>query len=353
MKLHFSPTLIKKAERYVLILIGLTVAITVGITFFATSRSLTDDLANIPVGAVWWLVAATVIESTLRFWRYHVAAKALHLNVPWYRLMYYYTVGYGLIPTPGKIGTAIRLWLLKQYHNLPYRRTAPLIVMDLVSDTIAMCSLAALCLLVLDDPRLKTVGVLVGAALVMGLIATLIAPHLMVRCVKLAWWATGKRKPRLFARVLTLVRTTAQVLGPRVLLVTTALSFVGWGLVGIAIGHMVNQFGIASFSMAEGTLAITLATMGGFLTMMPAGVGGAEVTMAGLFTLFSVPFGLAVLVTAITRLIVLWSTVLIGLALLPIAIRRAPKDIPHPKHHHKVITVTTMVTKTDEFDQVV
>lgn len=225
--------------------------------------------------------------------------------------------------------------------------------MDLVSDTIAMCSLAALCLLVLDDPRLKTIGILVGAGLIMGLIATLIAPHLMSRSVKIAYWATGKRKARLFARILTLVRTTAQVLGPRVLINTTALSFVGWGVVGIAIGHLVNEFGIASFGAASGTLAITLSTMGGFLTMMPAGVGGAEVTMAGLFTLFSVPFGTAVLVTAITRLVVLWATVLAGLALLPIAIRNAPKESPHPRHHHKVTTITTTITRTDEYDEVV
>ena len=326
MKISFSPTLIKKAERWVIILIGLTVALTVGITVFASGRSLGDDLAQMPFHAIWWLAAATFVESILRFWRYQVASKALGLNVPWYRLMYYYTVGYGLIPTPGKVGTAIRIWLLKQYHKIPYRRSAPLMVMDLVSDTIAMCSLAALCLLVLDDPRLKTVGILVGAALIMGLVSTLIAPHLMARCVKAAYWFTGKRKARLFARILGLVRTTATVLGPRTLLMTTGLSFLGWGIVGIAIGHLVTEFNIPNFTAAEGTLAITLSTMGGFLTMMPAGVGGAEVTMAGLYTLFGVPFGLAVLITAITRLIVLWSTVLVGLLLLPIAIRNAPKE---------------------------
>lgn len=349
MALAFSPTLIKKAERWGLLLVGLTVLITLGVTLFTSRRSITEDFNAIPTSAIWWLVAATVIESLLRFWRYQIASKALHLGVPWYRLMYYYTVGYGLIPTPGKVGTAIRLWLLKQYHNLPYRRTTPLMVMDLVSDTLAMCSLAALCLLVLDDTRLKTVGILVGAALLMGLIATLIAPHLMARSVKIAYLLTGKRKKRLFARLLTLMRTTATILGPKVLLTTTALSFVGWGLVGIAIGHLIHQSGIPTFGAAAGTLSITLSTMGGFLTMMPAGVGGAEVTMAGLFTLFDTPLSLAVLVTAITRLIVLWSTVLLGLILLPLAIRNAPREETNPHHpHHRKTTIT--VIKTEDLD---
>lgn len=347
MKITFSPTLIKKAERWIILLIGLTVATTVGITLFASGRSIGDDLSRIPIAAIWWLALATFVESYLRFWRYHVASKSLSLGVSWWRLMYYYTVGYALLPTPGKVGTAIRIWLLKQYHNLPYRRTAPLMVMDLVSDTIAMCSLAALCLLLIDDPRLKTVGILVGAGLTFGIIATLVAPHLMVSCVKAAYWFSGKRKPRLFARVQALVRTTATVLGPKTLLVTTGLSFVGWALVGIAIAHLVTEFQITGFTAVEGTLAITLSTMGGFLTMMPAGVGGAEVTMAGLYTLFGVPFGIAVLVTAIVRLIVLWSTVLIGLALLPIALRNAPKERETTRKvtTFTVIENTTTVTK--------
>ena len=348
MKLTFSPQLIKKAERWVILLIGATVAITLGVTLLASRKSLSDDLASIPGSAIWLLAAAAVAQNGLRFWRYQIASRALRLNVPWYRMLYYYCVGYGLIPTPGKVGTAIRLWLLRQYHGLPYHRTAPLMVMDLVSDTIAMCALASLCLLLLNDDRLRTVGVLVFTALIMGLIATLIAPRLMARCVKLAYLFAGKRKPRLFARILALVRTTSAVLGPKVLLTTAGLSFLGWGSVGVALGHLVHSSGVPTFGPAAGTLAITLSTMGGFLTMMPAGVGGAEVTMAGLFSLFGTPFALAVLVTAITRLIVLWSTVLVGLILLPLAIRRAPQAAP--VKHHKHTTTTTVISHTTDVD---
>lgn len=342
----FSPALIKKAEKWILILIGLTVAVTVGITLLASGRSLTDHITAIPMHAVWWLVAATVAESLLRFWRYHVAMKALGItSVPWYRLMYYYTVGYALIPTPGKVGTAIRLWLLRQYHGLPYHRTAPLLVMDLLSDTIAMCSLASLCLLLLEEsPRLNMLGWLLSGGILFILLITVIAPRLLETSVKIAYWLTGRSRPRTFARILTLVRTMAHVLGLKVLLTTTALSFVGWALIGIAIGYLATQSGTPSFGAAAGTLAIALSTMGGFVTMMPAGVGGAEVTMAGIFTMFGVPLAQAVLLTAIVRLIVLWSTVLLGLALLPIAIRNAPKGTPAAPRRATKTTITVIET---------
>ncbi|TKW61963.1 MAG: flippase-like domain-containing protein [Blastochloris viridis] len=325
MKIAFSPALVKKAERYVIGLIGLTVAVTLVVTLMAGRESLGTSISSISPSAIAWLLGLTLFESTVRFYRYDIAARALGLNVPFWRLMYYYTVGYGLLPTPGKVGVAIRLWLLKQYHGLPYSRTTPLLIMDFITDALAMASLAAFSLLLIDDPRLNTIGWVLGIGLALGLSGVLLAPRYMEGFVKMGYAMSGHRKPRTFARLLTLVRTTSQVLGIKLLFSTWALSFVGWATIGIGIAFLMQGFGHTHFGATEGSLIISLATMGGFITMMPAGVGGAEVTMAGLFTMFGVPFAQAVLATALVRLIVLWSTVLIGLGLLPIALRGIPK----------------------------
>jgi len=328
MKTTFSPTLIRKAEHWVIGLIGATVFVTLLVTVLAGRESFLDSISSLTGGALWWLIGLTTAESFIRFYRYDIAARSLGLRVPFWRLMYYYTVGYGLIPTPGKVGVAIRLWLLKQYHGLPYSRTTPLLIMDFITDSLAMASLATFAMLLIHDTRLNTLGWIVGTGLVVGLVGIALAPHYMAGLVKLAYAMGGRRRQRTFARLLTLVRTTSQVLGARLLFITTALSFVSWALIGVSIGIVMQSLGHASFGATEGSLVIALSTMGGFLTMMPAGVGGAEVTMAGLFTMFGVPFAQAVLVTALVRFVVLWVPVLTGLALLPIALRNIPKTPP-------------------------
>ncbi|MCA3244239.1 MAG: flippase-like domain-containing protein [Alphaproteobacteria bacterium] len=322
--LRFDLSLLKRAERWIFALVGLTVLLTLVATFLTTKQSLMDHLYNFPYLAVWWLVAATAFESLIRFWRYHTAARALGLRVPFWRMMYYYTVGYALIPTPGKVGTAIRLWLLKVNHNLPYTRTAPLLAMDLVSDSIALCALGALGLAILENPTLQSLGWLVGLALGVGLVATLVAPQLLMGLVGHLYVLGGRRKPRLFARLRQLIRHTSRVLGWRVLAVTSAQSFIGWAAVGLAIGHLLTALG-TPMGMAEGSVTISLATMGGFLTMMPAGVGGAEAAMGFLLSSFGAPLATVVLAVAVIRLVVLWLTVLIGLALLPFALRSGTK----------------------------
>jgi uncharacterized protein (TIRG00374 family) len=322
--LRFDLTLLKRAERWIFALVGITVLVMLVGTFLTTRQSLADHLYNFPYMAVWWLFLATWVESLLRFWRYHTAAVALGLRVPFWRMMYYYTVGYALIPTPGKVGTAIRLWLLKINHGLPYTRTAPLLAMDFVSDSIALCGLAALALAILDNPTLQSLGWLVGLALLVGTTATLVAPKLLEGVVGQLYVWGGRRRARLFAKIRQLIRHTSRVLGPKVLLVTTAQSFVGWALVGLAIGHLLTALG-TPMGIVEGTITITLGTMGGFLTMMPAGVGGAEAAMGFLLSQFGAPLATVVLAVAIIRLIVLWLTVLVGLALLPFALRSGTK----------------------------
>lgn len=326
MRFTVSKALLKRAERWGITLTAITILVTLVFTFMAGEKSMEGHINTLPWLALIWLFLATTVESILRFWRYHVAAESLKIHVPIWRMAFYYTVGYAFIPTPGKVGTAIRLWLLKQNHNLPYRRTAPLIVMDLVSDTLALCSLSAIALAIIDDPRLQTIGWIIGLSLVAASTLALSGPVLLRSLMKTLFRLTGKRKPRLFARVMLLLQTARDILGFKTLLTTTMLSLAGWGLVGIAIGNLVTDLGYP-IGAAEGSLSIALATMGGFLTMMPAGVGGAEVTMAGIFSLFGVPLVKAVLATALVRLIVLWMTVALGLALLPIAMR-------HTRHRH-------------------
>jgi uncharacterized protein (TIRG00374 family) len=321
MRIALSPTLLRKAERWGITLTALTVVVTLAFTFMSGGENMAEQLHNLPWLGLLWLFLATVAESILRFWRYHVAAQSLKIRVPILRMAYYYTIGYAFIPTPGKVGTAIRLWFLKQNHKLPYRRTAPLIVMDLVSDTLALCTLAAISLAIIDDPRLQTIGWIIGLSLVAATTLALSGPMLLRSLMKTLFRLVRKRKPRLFARILLLLQTAREILGFKTLLTTTMLSLAGWGMVGIAIGNLVTDLG-TPIGAAEGSLAISLATMGGFLTMMPAGVGGAEVTMAGIFTLFGVPLVQAVLATALIRLIVLWLTVILGLILLPMAMRQ-------------------------------
>lgn len=313
-------TLLHKAQRWAVGLIGLTVAAMLVSAVASGQQALQGGWAAIPWGAIGILLLATVAESILRAWRYVSTGKALGLGVPTHLMLYYYVVGYGLIPIPGKAGTFIRLWLLKKRQNLNYGRTAPIFVMDFITDALAGFGLCAIALACLPEAHWRAIGLLVGAALLVAVCGILLAPKLLEGSLKLACRLLGKRKMRLFAKLLKLIRTTRNVLGPKILAVTFAQSFIGWALVGAATAYLVTAFG-TPLSLAQGTAAAMITNIGGFLSLMPAGTGGAEVSLTGMLAVFGTPMATAVLVTTIWRLIVMWLSVVVGLVALPFALR--------------------------------
>lgn len=102
-----------------------------------------------------------------------------------------------------------------------------------------------------------------------------------------------------------------------------ALSILGWLAEGYAFHLILGWMGHAvPFWMA--TAIFLFAALAGGLTGAPGGLGGTEAAMVALLLVEGVPLEAAVAATAIIRLTTLWFAIGIGVALFPLAERRAP-----------------------------
>lgn len=270
------------------------------------------------------LLLATIVENALRLYRYRIFSRALALPVAFKWVALYYLAGMALIPTPGKIGTALRLWLLNTHHGLSYARTAPMLLMDVLTDTLAMGLLVGLGLLVLPHTGLMTLGIGFLLAMVVGVLLLLEAPHVGRAAVKLLHRLFGRRWPKLAGTLLKILRVIHTRLGWGPLLKATGLSFVSWAVVGLALTWVLHQAG-ANVPWPAGPVALSASTMLGVLSLMPGGMGGAEASLAGLLHLFGTPFGLALVATVLGRIAVLWLPVAVGFAVLPWALKGPKK----------------------------
>jgi glycosyltransferase 2 family protein len=276
--------------------------------------------AQVSGASVLVLLLATVLENALRLYRYRLFSRALALPVPFRWITLYYLAGMALIPTPGKVGTALRLWLLNTHHGLSYARTAPMLIMDVLTDTLAMGLLVSLGLLFLPHPELMTVGGVFLLSFLVGVFVLLEVPSLGRRSVKLLHRLLGRRWPKLAGTLLKILRIIHTRMGWRVLLPATALSFLSWAAVGLALTWVLHQAG-ATVPWPAGPVALCASSILGFLSLMPGGMGGAEASLAGLLHLFGTPLGLALVATVLGRIAVLWLPVAVGFAVLPWALR--------------------------------
>lgn len=285
---------------------------------WAGGREVWAALGRIGPWSLLGLLALALVNYLARGVRWHRFSRHLGLPVPAWRSGLYYVAGFAMTPTPGKLGEALRLWLLERCHGCRYERTAALMVADRLSDTIALLLLATLGL-----------GAFAGAAeiglalaVVGGCIGLLLRPAPLLRLVLLAYRRLG-RWPRPFARLRVLIRETAKLMGMSVFGLALALAIAGWLAECLALYGLLGLLGADHVTLQAAIGVFAISTLAGALTMLPGGLGGTEASMVALLLALGVAADAAVVATLVFRVVTLWFAVGLGFLALPQALRLA------------------------------
>ena len=278
-------------------------------------RQLGQHLAQLDPGLLAVLLGLSLVNYALRSLRWQALSRAAGLRVPLARNSLYYVAGFAFAVTPGKIGEVVRLWLLRRHHAAPYRRTLSLLAVDRVSDAVP---LLALCL--------PGVGAFAGhawslaavAAIVLAGLLLVLRPAAVAALVKLVYGRI-RRRPRLFAGIMRVIRSMRSLTAPPVLLMAMGLGLLGWSAEILAAWLVLDRLG-AEVSLAAAAFVFGFGMLVGGLPLFPGGVGGADGTMSALVLLLGVDAATAVTATAVIRLATLGFALLLGFLALPFAI---------------------------------
>ena len=141
----------------------------------------------------------------------------------------YYLSGFAFTVSPAKAGEAVRSIYLRE-HGVSYAQSIAALFVERLQDLLAMTLLASL--VILDRPTYRPL--VIGALLVvLGLFVAAshrLLPDLLER------YATRIRQPRLAkgaSALVNLLRSSRQLLAPRILLIGTAVGVLSWGGEGL------------------------------------------------------------------------------------------------------------------------
>ncbi len=316
----FSPRMVRHAGLLVVVLMAVFMAVSLGAMLMSGSDELWQALQGLSPFSWVLLVGGAVVNNALRMWRYPVFAKRLRIRVAALRIALYYTAGLAFIATPGKIGTALRLWLMHRHHRVELHRSAPILLLDNLTDFIAMMLLIGLALPTMGGAVGVGTGLLLLAGMLGGIVMLFARPQVLRWGIKLLYRMLGKRRPRLFARLLMLTHSLRDLVGWKTLLTGVALSAAGWFLLYLALHEVLLQLG-ATLGLMPAVFIITTSIVLGVLSFLPGGLGGTEATMLSLLSLHGVPVGIALAFTVLMRLATLWLPVAVGFAVLPFALK--------------------------------
>lgn len=256
------------------------------------------------------LLGLSLVNYAFRLLRWSWYLRRLGHRVPFARDCLYYLAGFALTVSPAKAGEAIRGVYLKK-HGVPYSDTFAALVAERLLDVLAVAVLGALILPLFGQYR-WLVGVAAAVAIAVTVMVTRRATP---KVLEAAAPRFGRRMGRLLEHASRLLRSSAALLRPGLLLPGLAIGLAAWAAEGYGLYLLLGWLGLV-VSLESGMGVYALSMLAGALSFMPGGLGGAEAALTLLVVAIGGSNAVAFAATVICRAATLWFAVAIGIVAL-------------------------------------
>ena len=285
-------------------IILISIAIFVGLTAYGEFRSVSNNLLSFPLHYFLLALMLAITNYLLRYIRWNYYLEILNTKVSTKTSILVFFSGLAMSLTPGKVGELSKVVLLRNHAQVPIAITTPVIIMERVTDllAIALLSLGALVLFLPFGSFFAFIGIFLLTITIL-----LISQH-----SSRGWFAKFNFVQKRFPNLKVSLDTLADISTPRVLLKTLLISTMAWLSEGLSLWIIIQGLDL---SLAP-TTAITVyatATLVGAFTLIPGGLGGTEGSMALFLIQLGLPRDGASSATMIVRLCTLWFAVFLGL----------------------------------------
>lgn len=296
-------------RRVLIIVAALGVLIYMGIAITVDASQLGDALHQLGWLGCGLVLASSLVNYLLRFYRWQVYVKKLGGDVPFKQHLLYYMGGFAFTVSPGKAGEAVRSIYLRD-HGVTYSQSLAAFFVERLQDLLSVVVLASL--IVLDHESYRP--------LLFGVIAIVVIALLVVSRPALPAWFQRQSEHRrgriasLLGGLANVLRSSDRLLKPRLLVFGILTGVIAWGAEGIGFYLLCQGLQIdIGTAAATGVYAIS-ALAGSAAFFLPGGIGGMELVMTTLLVDTGATLKTALIATLLCRIATLWFAVLLGVA---------------------------------------
>ena len=295
-----------------------------GLALWADLDGLGRALRAIP----WWApvvaCALSLLNYLVRFPRWQRYLRLTGSEVSGWASLRIYLAGLALTVSPGKVGEAMKSWLLRAEDGTPVARSAPIVLAERLTDLLGFLVLIALTSTAADHAWIT--------AAALGLTAAVLLLVSSPAAARVLCAGTGRLPVvgPLAGRLEESLEASRRLLSPRELPAATLLAAAGWFLECVACWILARsvlppEAAADGLALAEVTYAFALSAVAGAVVVVaPGGLGVTEGLLTGLLERGYRSAGLAadavrgtaLSVTLVTRLCTLWFAMAVGLVAL-------------------------------------
>lgn len=272
------------------------------------------------------ILLVTCGNYALRFVKWEYYLRQINITgLPKYDSFLIYFSGLGMTVTPGKVGEWLKSYLLKEVHGTPVTRSAPILLAERLTDSLALLIIAGSGVIFFGPGYWPIVAfIAVSSAVAIGVSRHQPTAHRLLRVLG--------RAPlirRFEPRLEELYESTYVLMEPRGVALMTALSVGSWFFEVLAFYLTFIGLGVDGSldTLLKAAFILPIATLAAAILLTPGGLGVAEIGITSLSQeLLDLGKSTATLGTLIIRIATLWFGVAVGLVTFAVLARRLAKQ---------------------------
>ena len=267
-------------------------------------------------------LALVCLSYGLRYLRWEFLLRRIDIRIAALPSILIFLSGLMMAISPAKLGELIKSFLLKDLADVKISRSSPIIVIERLTDLIAVVILGGIGSLTYGAGKeiLVVTSILVGAFIIIVQWRTL-----SLKLLKLT--ESIPLVKRVSHHMEEFYESSYSLVKARNLLPAVLVSTASWFIECVASWLLLTGLGY-EMELLLVVFIFVIATLAGALAMIPGGLGIAEASMTGLFIRNGIGKSGAVAATLLIRLTTFWFTIvlgIIGLTLYGVLYSRKPE----------------------------
>ncbi len=296
--------------------IAFSVALYVAVALFFGWDNISAELKTFPTRSLILLGGLSLINYTIRFWRWEIYLRKLDSTIPLVQSIKLYFAIYVMVITPGKIGEVFKAGILRERFGVVLSKGIPIILAERIYDFLAVLILAVIGIFFWPG---SLTGMKTGLLAAAG-IPILLALFQNTR-VRTTLVSKAARNPLISKYRLGLedsMDSLSVLLSPSQTAFSLVLSTIAWFCECLGLWVVCTGMGFP-VSIGQALFVYAAGTLVGSLSFLPGGLGGTEATMIWLLGTLQITGATAAAVALLVRLFTLWLAVIIGLLFFLVA----------------------------------
>jgi glycosyltransferase 2 family protein len=291
-----------------IILIIITTIIIYAIFLLITDiNKILDKIINFNIIYVPVIITLVIVSWVIVYIRWHLILKTIDVSIPHSVNFQLFLAGGALGITPGKVGELFKSQILKDKFNIPRTKTAPLFILEKFLDVIGAMVVAVFGIWFLPEIGYLVIGGLISLIFIAKIITS---KKLFLKA--LDFLKHFKFMNKFIVPLSSSHENLSNIIYKKEMISFIFLSILYWVVIGCAAYFVLLGLDIDTIGLINTISSYSSSLIIGAISFIPGGVGIAEASLIGLFTLQGTELSEAIVVVVLIRLFTLWFSTVSG-----------------------------------------